>query len=367
MIFNHSQYIPCLLWKTGEYQAIWRLPALIKKKLTPLIEVPKFEDFDFEKRKKPRTIDQHVEIFKERVVNKWGEMPCFIDAQFIPLDKNMVNGMSPIFFIFDSLVKLGCSPIPVTGLDRDNVYQKEIKNILSKIKISDMCLRITLEHLAKNDFGDKLSFLLKEIGIGPNRIHLIIDLGAPNFLPMDGFIAAIQGTVIQLPNLNDWLTFSIIGTSFPKIFNKGTVTLPRLEWQFYKQLIAVFKKSKVRLPSFGDYAIIPPGDNPDLDWRIISPAAKVKYTIDDGWYITKGESLRKGSPIQYHQMCSELVKLQFYSGPTFSYGDQFIQKCSIDKTVKTRSHTLWVQIGTNHHLAKVLSDIANFHASSKKS
>ena len=363
-MFDHTQYIPCLRWKTGEYQAIWNLPATTKKTITPLIEVPEFS-FDFAEKEKPKTIDKHIERFVKRVRDKWGEMACFIDMKYIPHSKNMKDGKNPIAFIFDELLKMGCSPIPVAGLDRDDLYKEEVKKVLSKNKSVGICLRIPIESFVESQFENNLNSMLAKLKIELKNAHLIVDLGAPNFVPLEGFVKAIRETISQYSKLREWLTFSIIGTSFPEIINKGVSILSRYEWLLYKELINVFAKKGLRFPAFGDYTIIYPGVAPDLDWRRIRSAAKVKYTINDGWYIVKGQSLREGPRTQCHDICRELVKSPHFFGQDFSYGDRFIKKCATDKTVKTRNHTLWIKAGTNHHLMKATRDIANFYASSK--
>ena len=59
MHFTHLQYIPCLQWKLGEYQAMSRLPVKTKRLCTPLIEVPAI-GYDFEDQKKAKTVDMHL-------------------------------------------------------------------------------------------------------------------------------------------------------------------------------------------------------------------------------------------------------------------------------------------------------------------
>ncbi|MDD5382321.1 MAG: beta family protein [Candidatus Margulisbacteria bacterium] len=363
MAFNHFHYVPCLKWKTGEYQAILKMPESMKKMITPLIEVPEYT-FDHEERKKPKTLDHHIELFIKRVGAKWGGAPCFVDIKNIHNSTNMGNGKSLVAHIYEELFQNNCSPILVTGVERADAFQAEIINVLAKNSSADLCLRLPLEEFAKNGFEKRLQLLLERMKIGINKVHLIIDLGAPNFIPLDGFFKAIQESIYRYLNPKDWMTFSIVGTSMPNIIKQGVSILPRYEWKLYKTIINQCKKEGLRLPAFGDYAVTYPSVTPDLDWTKISSSAKMKYTIDDGWYLVKGKSLRDGPPTQFHDMCRDLVGSSYYSGQKYSFGDQFIQKCATDKSVKTRNHTLWVTAGTNHHLVKVALDIANLYASS---
>jgi hypothetical protein len=206
---------------------------------------------------------------------------------------------------------------------------------------------------------------------------LILDLGAPtNFLPLNGFAMAIQGIVSKLPYLNDWRTFTFLGTSFPETMGsikKEEEVIPRYEWQLYKILITNFRRNDVRLPSFGDYAINYP-KVPQIDMRQVNPSATIRYTIDDSWYIVKGKKVKKdkkdeGEKVkdkkygfeQYRDLSKSIINSKYYFGPTFSWGDGYIQRCA--NGGKTGNLSTWRQVGTNHHIVKVTQDIASFYAS----
>ena len=59
MTFDHGNYVPCLRWKQGEYQALLRLSPSTKGCITPLIEVPEI-GWDFELGREAKTIDGHL-------------------------------------------------------------------------------------------------------------------------------------------------------------------------------------------------------------------------------------------------------------------------------------------------------------------
>ena len=144
MRFGHRHYIPCLRWKMGEYQAVYRLSDTKKRMFTPLIEVPEI-GWDFEEGKEKKTIDEHLSDFVlKKIYKKWGNTFCFVDLKIIGLSVRMKDGIHPLKYMFDDLRKEGCSAIPVIGLDRDKTYQQEIKRILNKDN-SGVCLRISIE------------------------------------------------------------------------------------------------------------------------------------------------------------------------------------------------------------------------------
>jgi len=350
----------------GEYQGIWRLPDSIKKMFTPLIEIPEI-GWDFKEKKENKTIDEHLSDFAlKKIYKKWGNSSCFVDLNLIDPSERMTKGTHPAKFLFRELRKAGCSAIPVTGLDRDKAYQQAVKIISTKCK-SGVCLRISIEEAAKNSFQKDIDYILSELDIQIGNSNMILDLGTPNFQPLDGFSKAIQMIVSKIPYLKKWRTFSIIGTSFPETMasiKKGGEIVPRYEWQLYKRLIDGMNKSNLRLPTFGDYAISHPNVL-RLDMRVVKPSATIRYAIDDGWFIVKGENVRDekyGKFKQYRGLSKTVVNSQHYYGPTFSWGDKYISECA-DGNGKTGHLPMWRQVGTNHHIEKVVQDIASFYDS----
>ncbi|MBP7052550.1 MAG: beta family protein [Phycisphaerae bacterium] len=366
MQFTHIHYVPCLRWKLGEYQGLLRLSPRTRCFLTPLIEVPRI-GYDFENATATKTIDQHLAPFAKRVHEKWGRSACFVDLNLIEPDARMDTGIHPVRFISDCLRAKMCSFIMVTGLDRDAAYQREIRAAAIQSQ-SGVCLRLSIERAARGSVRQDLNSLLSELKVDVHLCDVIVDLQAPNFLPLEGFAQAIQAILSPFPHLKDWRSLTLLGTSFPKtmqgIRKRGEV-VPRHEWQLYRTVIADFKKAGLRLPTFGDYAISHP-DGSELDWRVVKPPATIRYTIDDGWYIVKGDNVRDYGFEQYHELSRLLTSSRYYQGPSMSWGDDYIERCA-NGDVRTGNLSTWRQVGTNHHIEKVTRDIASFYGSSSTS
>lgn len=361
MNFDHFHYVPCLRWKQGEYQAVWRLPDTTKRVFTPLIEAPEI-GWDFENEIEVKTIDERLAPFARRVHRKWRKRACFVDLHLIERSERIGTGIHPVSFVFDGLREMKCSAIPVTGLDRDDAYQQEIRKVLTQDK-SGVCLRIKIEQAARSSVQEEVESLLTTLDIQAVNCDLIIDLGAPNFIPLEGFSKAIQAIVRAFPYLNNWRTFTVLGTSFPETMasiEKGGKLVLRYEWQLYKILVSNFQKARLRLPTFGDYAISHPKVL-IVDMRIVKPSATIRYTTNDAWYIVKGENIRDYGYGQYRRLSEQVKNSRHYCGPTFSWGDQYIQECA--NGGKTGNLTMWRQVGTNHHIVKVAQDIASFYGS----
>ncbi len=361
MKFDYHHYVPCLRWKQGEYQALLQLKDTTKSKMTPLIEVPEI-GWDFEKKIATKTIDKHLEPFARRVKTKWKNRRCFVDLKIISPSERMLDGRHPLEFVFFNLRKEKCEGIPVTGLDRDKEFQQAIQQVVSKDK-NGICLRVTLEQAAKSNIKKMIDDLLSNIGVTQKDSDFILDLGAPNFVPLEGFCKLVQAIAQKLPYIERWRTLTLLGTSFPVSMAEikgGAENIPRYEWQLYKKLTANLKKADYRLPTFGDYAIAHPNVL-NLDMRIVKPSASIRYTTNDEWYIIKGPNVRDNGFEQYRGHCLRLKASPYYSGSDFSEGDLYISDCA-NGNGSTGNLPAWRRVGTNHHLEKVTLDISSFSA-----
>ncbi len=355
-------YVPCLRWKQGEYQALLRLSSEAKNSLIPLIEIPEV-GFDFETHTESRSIDEHLSKFAKRVREKWGKRPCLVDTHLVESSIYMANGQHLIAFVFDDLRSKGIAAIPVIHLDQDNTYQSAIKEVVSKDK-RGLCIRIDIEQSTKSNFEICVAKLIEYYSVEIDKYDFVLDLKAPNFEPIDGFCKLLEKIIEKLPHLNDWRSFILIGTSFPSSMTEvrqGLSVIKRNEWILYKSLIKSMKSSRIRIPSFGDYGINHPNVM-QIDMRLAKPSASIRYTIEDGWLIAKGPNVRDHGFAQYQQLCQKVVQSEHYEGPKFSNGDQYIFNCE-KNAASTGNLTTWRQIGTNHHLEKVVRDIANLFGS----
>src|SRR5437660_8797514 len=358
MHFDHHQYVPCLRWKQGEYDALFALLLRAKNYTTPLIEVAEF-GYDFETEKEPKTIDEHLAKFGKRLKEKWRHRPSFIDSKLIESHQRMADGRHPIQHIFDQVHECECPAVPVTGVARDAGYQKAITKIVERVK--QLCIRLDIEEACQPNVTEKIDNLLRLSRISASASHLVIDLGSPNSSPIEGFAKIVEKTIRAMPYLADWQTFSIIGTAFPSSMaevSAGLEAVQRNEWLLYRQLVSTLAKENFRIPAFGDYGINHP-DVLSLDMRVVKPSATIRYTTDTSWIIVKGKNVRDNGYEQYKQLCKDLINAGGFLGSSFSFGDDYIAKCAKGQK-STGNLTTWRKVGTNHHIEKVVHDLANF-------
>lgn len=367
---SRKNYIPCLKWKQGEYQALLRLSSTTKDSILPIIEVAEFSvdepenSFDHEEGKPPKTIDEHLSKFAKRVKEKWGTNECFVDLRHIEATSRLVDGQHPMSFIFDDLRSQGVKAIPVVGLEQDTQYRASAHEAIV-VDNRGFCLRVSLQKASSPNLVEIVDNLLGEMGVGTDQCDFIFDLGAPeNFEPLNVFAGILESIIKNIPYLNSWRSFGLIGTSFPSSLSgikSGISFIPRNEWRLYKELIKNLKISNIRIPTFGDYVINHPKVS-NMDMRFMKPKANVRYALSDSWLIARGENVRDYGYGQHRELCNLILKSREYSGDSFSPADKYIYDCA-KGTVPTGNLSTWRWVGTNHHLEIVTRDVANLAAS----
>ena len=360
-MFDHNHYVPCLRWKQGEYQALQQLSPKAKAKLTPLVEVAEM-NFDFETRKAPKSVDEHLEDVADRFEKKWGAKRIFVDLKHLSAFDRMKDGTHPLTFVFTGLRAKGVPAIPVSCLVRHTDYQNAVRRVIG-LDRRGVCLRLTLLQIHDRDFLGHLEKLLQYFGVSKAEVDLILDLEAPSFDPLSGFVGMVKSTIARIPRLDAWRTFTLLGTSFPKsmgTMNRGTQSVQRKEWLCYKELLKQIGRGE-RKPAFGDYVVAHP-EVAQQDHRKVKPSATIRYATKDAWIVVKGRNVRDYGYGQYRGICAELISNPAFSGRGFSAADKFIAECA-EGSGKTGNLSTWRQIGTNHHLERVVSDLSSLGAS----
>jgi hypothetical protein len=91
---------------------------------------------------------------------------------------------------------------------------------------------------------------------------------------------------------------------------------------------------------------------------------KAIYTLDDLWFVVRGGafSSHPDGYGQYFSIADEIVALDEYCGPDFSYGDAYIADRA-NRSGKPGSPASWITACVNHHITFT----ANTHATDAES
>lgn len=222
-------------------------------------------------------------------------------------------------------------------------------------------LRIKLDTILDGSLSSIISHLYNHQGILNKDIDIIIDLQRPeDFEPIVEFAAALASILNSIEDIEDFRSLIFLSTSIRlnEIEKPGGFLL-RYEWALYEETIKEQYHLR-RIPTFGDYTIETPDFASDLDFRKISPSAKIVYTIPNKWLVVKGSAYPKDTS-QMLNLNREIVKSRYYSGPDFSFGDKRIKEI-VNSKVKPGNLTTMKQVGISHHLAFILSSLSKIHA-----
>jgi hypothetical protein len=360
MAMTTLDYVPVLKWRQGEYQALLRLDEARSDRVVPLIEVTPPE-FDFEEGKEKKTLEKQLEPFAKRLKAKWGSRPAFLETSLLKPTARMPGGVHPLTYLLEQAREHGGWLTPVTSLERDLAHYNAVAAAV-KVDGRGIAIRCSLEEIADPDFPKNLDKLAVDLAGELSEVDLIIDLAAKNFDPLEDLADLIAGILQADPIYDNVRNLVLIGTSFPASMAdiKGpSQTIPRSEWLLYKKVVAKLPAG-FEPPIFGDYAISS-ADMPKGDMRLLKPSASVRYAIDDGWLITKGSNVRDNGFEQFRARCGDVVTSGLAYPAGYSAGSDYVRGCHA-KTEKTGNLTTWRWVGTNHHITKVVDDLASLFA-----
>jgi hypothetical protein len=353
-MFNHRHYVPILKWKMGEYQALQRLSETVKDGLTPLLEIPPI-GFDFESGTEKKTPDEHLAGFGKRLKSKWQARRCFVDLKYLPQDTRLEGSIHYVEATMASARAEGCSAVPVVCFSNDAAFLSAVARVVRQDR-RGICFRLVLADFNRRNLAADMEALLRPLVEGWSEVDLVVDTGT-TVLPT----TIMLQTMGLVPVMNRWRTLTIAATSYPETIaqiRSPFEIVQRQEWIAYKAFLGQIG-GETRVPTFGDYAVAHP-DLVELDMRIIKPFAKLRYTIDDAWYIARGTSVRTDGFEQYQNMCQRLIRQPFFSGRNYSAADAYIEDCA-NGVAKTGNLSTWVWVSTNRHLTKVVDDLANLN------
>jgi hypothetical protein len=359
MKLKRNMYVPALRWRQGEYQALFKLSNEAKDRVVPLITIPKIE-YDFEQECDRHSIDEHIQPFAARFKKKWGKRPAWVGIHKSIINQPLADGSHILTRIFKELSEGDGAAVPIIAVDTDD---RTIAAAARLTQARGIGISLRVEDLMRSTAGSLLQSLASRLNASPSDIDLIIDLGAPNFEPYRNFADALISALRSLGDLSKFRNFVLVGTAIPNTFKdlaKGGDEIPRHDWLFYQTLSARLPKY-VRRPNFGDYTIVHPEFSP-LDMRKIKSGGKLVYTTRESWLVHKGGAFRDNRE-QMHDHCAAVVGARNFSGADFSNGDSYIAKCAV-REVGPSSQTRWKEVAINHHITRVLNDLATLSVAS---
>lgn len=357
-------YFPILKAKDAEFDALKNASESINKSIIPLFELPRFNP----SLKKYQDDTQPKTTFLSELSEKIGSLRSGMFAMFDsyhwqnPGDK-VETGEHHLSYFFNALNSAGVKAVPVVGYDRwdDQEYRIALR-LVSSMHIGKFCIR--LDRFAFDDvsdpehFHERLSEIIDYLGLNPSDCHVVLDLEDISILPLVESLEKFDTLFAEISGYG-FSSYSVAGCSLPSSIDKVVKERDSCGSVMRGELL-VWKGARKQYPAhniyFGDYGVRGPSTS---ETGFGNTNAKIRYTVDDSFYIVRGHVIRK--PIGGRQHCvlaEKLIKSGYYLGPNFSWGDGQIQRCANGEL--GGAPATWIKIDTSHHLAHVVAEVAEF-------
>jgi len=250
-MFQETHYVPILRWKQAERFALRELDEQDRSRITPLIELTPAV-FKARKRGGLSQTPDPANVLRgevKKLLESCKYAPFFLDAHFVDGDIRATGGKKHSLEYLAGIARdYKLALVPVTGMSRSTGYQTSVSRV-AKEDGRGACVRITPQEILLPRFADEIKRFLKFLALNPKSVHLLVDCEAS-----ESAVSDLEFALAQIPNLNDWKTFSVAGGAFPpdlQKFQPGNWRIPRRDWLAWKELITRGKQL-VRRPSYSD-------------------------------------------------------------------------------------------------------------------
>lgn len=359
----NTTYFPILKALPAEFTSLKKTKPVNAKHIIPMFELPKVPD-----RKKYREsstpITEFIDDTSEEIGRLWAGKDAMFDAWHWSPTATNEHGEHVISYAYHSLESMGVQVVPVVGYDRWGVleYKMALKSVARTHK-GKFCIRLdhsAFEDSAEPDFlQENLDEILSLLELDPANCHVILDFEDVTPYGASDLIGEFE-SLFNLISVYGFMSYSIAGCSLPKTINKA-VKKPNTCGVVLRKEMLLWRDARKRFPRFpiyfGDYGVRGPNTNEGV--RSKNTNGKIRYTVDKEYFVARGQSISmppKGE--QMWALAQKIIDSDHYLGAEFSWGDSEILRCS-NKKFKGNAGQ-WIAIDTNHHLAYVIAEIAEF-------
>ena len=322
-----ARYTPFLKLKANEVAAVATLSDEVGDRVVPFFDLP------MKKGMTSATFRTMVQKSAKKVVKLLGAGRVFYLDNFDIPDAISVDGVAAYGFVIDEFA--GTAFIPVVGLNRTQMHNNAIfeAKVEGRIASPRAAIRLVAEEFEDFDLvEDELVDLLNATFDCFDECVLILDCrlclnAKPHILARQ-----ISEFLRQAEAEFEFVEVIVTGSSVPSTISEVVKVnqeseLVRVELQVFE---ALRQGGRVEHLGFGDYTIVSPYYSevtlpPEMMLNVTVP--KVMYPHGSVHYIVRGKGALKAHErgnLQYNDMLAAIVKMPFYRGRCYSYGDEFI-------------------------------------------
>jgi hypothetical protein len=339
------EYVPILLVKRGERQALAHLAPETWLGLTPWLRVlpPELRSRDDD-----RPPDAEMLRLNEIV----GDRALYLDVAGTPrrsrrapvLDREYVHRH------FEAAVTAGLAIAPVLPLGRNDlapVVARFAANLGAAVRLAPQDALTW----SPREFESSIRRCVETLGIEESRLDVLIDLGYldPNFDDQSSVLWLAEQVVAAAR----WRSVMLAATSVP---DSLSAVIPE------DSLNAIDRREATVIPSveaaigrhvrFSDYAVqhpVPPARGAAPKMR-----ASIRYTSGPYMFVSRGgtpvgEINRGALSDHYRELASRLLQHRSFTGSECCWGDEFLERLA-DGRIEVRSQHSMRAVATCHHL-----------------
>jgi hypothetical protein len=295
--------------------------------------------------------------FCKNIKKFWApKKPFYIDHNDIALTLRHDDGSHPYGF-YQSLLSSGFNLGVVTGIDRDDAYQVEIVNTLSKFDNVRVLIRLHINdiyaiRITINEIKSLYSSLIKKT----HFVDFVIDNRIVTAGNITNHIEKIKRFILEIEKMKIDALIVIASSSFPpsikEYVDTGSIeSIPIFELELWEK-IYITETNYVSL-TYGDYGVVSP-DFIEIETNGKGPipiVPKVIYTTHGEYIVNRGKKTSQHSRgfKQYKDIAEYFVNLPVFR-TDFSFGERYMSAISDMSNDRTGNPTTWITACMSQHV-----------------
>ncbi|MER7450434.1 beta family protein [Nocardia beijingensis] len=362
---SSQRYVPILKSRLGELTALRNMSDQLAGICIPLVEfVPDGSEVDEEGNPDQEELKRTLSKSIRRLLGSWpAPFDLIVDTHGLP----SAPDWNPAIQVVAACAEEQRAVIPTVRLSDPEAVVVEIADAVRKAQHQGVCIRLVGDALVDDGeigIGDRVEQVFEILGLPADLIHIVVDFGAILSAEDAAFKARLARlTLMEIPRIDDWQSVTLAGGAFPSALDgiaaETMTTLERWELNLWRAVRARLT-GKMRVPTFGDYAIAYPSQAPGIAF---TPAPQLRYTADDAWIVLKGRKNDRRGNAQFLDICGRIAARPDFT-PGLSWGDEQIAERAlyahadpVPDGVSTGNAMIWRAIGTSHHIGYVADRI----------
>ncbi|MBX3030297.1 MAG: hypothetical protein KF809_09070 [Chloroflexi bacterium] len=199
-------------------------------------------------------------------------------------------GLDPVTYreALEDVVAAGWIAVPVTGLRRSDAYREVVTGWAGE-KGTGAVVRLLREDFQEPSIGQRVDDLLNTLELLPQQVDLVIDLRSLPYEQVEATWNAVRGMLLALPVIDAWRHLAVAATGMPADMRgvefDAITPLPRSEWALRLDILDRAGRFP-RLPTYSDYVIAHPDDEPSIGGAGQPP--NFRFTHGPEWLIVRG-------------------------------------------------------------------------------